>query len=136
MNLFGSAVRVNYGWPKMRDAGRPPGGMSCAGVATVDRLEARLDLVPIPGFHGIKEEFHRVRNFDSMPSCQSVNQVPARLAEPGNLARDDFLGSGRWCSIGFAPGETRPRPLAGRASISRSRRVFESGWSSRIVLPG
>src|SRR2546427_3561688 len=101
MGLFGSAVRVNDGGPKMLDAGGPAGSISCTGIAPVDYLEARLDLFPIPRFYCIEEEFHRVRHFDSMPSGQSVNQFAARLAEPGKLPRDDFCGGDRWCNIRF-----------------------------------
>src|SRR3989442_3489733 len=104
MSLSGSAVRVNYGGREMLDARSPRGCMSSTGVATVDRLEARIDLIPIPGFLGIEEEFHGVGHLDSMPSGQSVSQVPARLAEPGKLARDDCLGSGRGGGTRVAPG--------------------------------
>ena len=103
-DAFGSAVRANDSGPKTPDAGRPPGGMTRTGVAAVDNLEACLDIVPIPGFHGIEEEFHGVGHLDSMPSCQRFSQAPARLAEPRKLARDDFSGSGRGCGIRFAPG--------------------------------
>ena len=44
-----------------------------------------------------------------MPSGQSVNQFPARLAEPNNLARDDF--SGRGCGIRLAPGGAAAGPV-------------------------
>src|SRR6476660_2263827 len=103
MSLFGGAVSVDYGGPKVLNARRPPGCMSRTGVPAVDHLEARLDLLPIPGFHGIEEEFHGVGHLDSMPSGQSMNQFPARLAEPDKLVPDDFSGHG--CGICFDPGK-------------------------------